>query len=382
MSNIQEMLELNGGSFVKAEAMARQLIKDGRTDIWLDLSLLQHAQGKTLECRASNAEYKQFFPDCPRLAFGEAWWKLYDGDLKGGLEHIEHGRSIGTLGDQNLKRLKGRLWNGEDDLTDKTVLLVGEGGMGDQIMGVRSAKHLATWSCTVIVACSKELCSLFRRCPGVTATVDLEAANSVSHDYYVPMMSSYRLMSEDWGTLWPGPYVKPCDKHSVWSRVIVSEEARFAHDVTPRHPQALKVGIRWKGNPRFEHEQLRVFPPELMWDAVYNDELKVYSLQKDCGEKPPEWVTDLEPLLGDWEQTAAAISNLDLVITSCTGVAHLSAAMGKETWVVVPAMPYYPWARPGSKSDWYPSVRLFRQERYGEWKKPFEEIFKALKERT
>jgi hypothetical protein len=73
-----------------------------------------------------------------------------------------------------------------------------------------------------------------------------------------------------------------------------------------------------------------------------------------------------------------AMDQLDLVISSCTSIAHLSAAMGKETWVVVPAMPYYPWARPGRKSDWYPSVTLFRQKCFGEWIPPFVEIKECL----
>jgi hypothetical protein len=73
---------------------------------------------------------------------------------------------------------------------------------------------------------------------------------------------------------------------------------------------------------------------------------------------------------------------MDLVITSCTSVAHMSAALGVETWVVVPILPYYMWSVPGEKSAWYDSVTLFRQEKYGDWTAPFAKISKRLEERT
>ena len=148
----------------------------------------------------------------------------------------------------------------------------------------------------------------------------------------------------------------------------------------PRKEGVLNVGLRWSGNPKFEHEQLRKFPPKLMLDLCDIPGIQFYSLQKEDQQLLPASVTDLEPLLGTWGCTASAIQRMDLVITSCTAVAHLAAGMGKPTWVVVPVMPYYPWARPGSKSDWYPTVKLFRQECYGEWWKPFDEISKNLRE--
>ena len=92
----------------------------------------------------------------------------------------------------------------------------------------------------------------------------------------------------------------------------------------------------------------------------------------------PGNVTDLDPLLGDWEQTAHAISRMGLVITSCTAIAHLAGAMNVPTWVIVPVMCYWPWAKRGNTSPWYPSVRLFRQETFGDWKKPFDEVRAAL----
>jgi len=78
--------------------------------------------------------------------------------------------------------------------------------------------------------------------------------------------------------------------------------------------------------------------------------------------------------LEHWEQTRAAVAGCDLVITSCTSVAHLSGAMGIPTWVVVPVLPYYLWAPPGDTTVWYDSVKLYRQEVFGDWTAPFKRI--------
>jgi ADP-heptose:LPS heptosyltransferase len=90
---------------------------------------------------------------------------------------------------------------------------------------------------------------------------------------------------------------------------------------------------------------------------------------------------DLRDQMKSFEDTASIIQGLDLVITSCTSIAHLSAALGKETWVIVPIMPYYAWSAPGDKSVWYDSVRLFRQEKYGEWDAPLKAIRSALEDK-
>ena len=144
-----------------------------------------------------------------------------------------------------------------------------------------------------------------------------------------------------------------------------------------------KVGIKWSGNPMFEHQQHRSFPSELMWNVVRDE--NCISLQKDSvgnlGETDnitptPEWMGT--PSLEEWKDTQMAISQCELVITSCTSVAHLAGAMGIETWVVVPILPYYLWALPGDKTPYYDSVTLFRQEKYGNWEAPFKKIKQAL----
>ena len=145
-----------------------------------------------------------------------------------------------------------------------------------------------------------------------------------------------------------------------------------------------KIGIRWSGNPLFEHQQFRIFPPEKLINLHKNrDHVKFFSLQRDNDLRElPEDITDLQHLLISWEDTAACIENLDLVITSCTAIAHIAGAMGKETWVIVPLLPYHCWAYGGDHSPWYTEkTTVIRQTKFSKWDDVFERIDQKLKER-
>ena len=108
----------------------------------------------------------------------------------------------------------------------------------------------------------------------------------------------------------------------------------------------------------------------------------LYSLQRDQDLIANLPFQDLKDDMQSWEDTASIVAGLDLVITSCTSVAHLSAALGVETWIIVPVLPYYLWAVPGNKSAWYDSVKLFRQTKYGDWSEPLNAVRYALQSKV
>jgi hypothetical protein len=110
-----------------------------------------------------------------------------------------------------------------------------------------------------------------------------------------------------------------------------------------------------------------------MFDAVKSDNYEFISLQRDAGvEATPMWVKQVH--LDSWEDTRAAVASCDLVISSCTSVSHLAAAMGIDTWVVTPIMPYFLYALEGEATPYYDSMTLIRQEIFGEWQAPFDKI--------
>lgn len=307
-------------------------------------------------------------PDDLRIQFNLGWHEMRHGNLKEGLRLMDAGRWINCFGGPPLKA-GTPIYNQEihgKDLIGKTILFHGEnGGYGDQIANVRFATDFADRGATVVVSCETGLMSMFRRVKGVSVVVDSRHADHVAHDYWVPGFSAAHLLDHSYETLPNQPYIS-------------AKKVEL-----PRKEGRLRIGVRWLGNPQFEHEQHREFPPELMFDVIrtFEDRADFWSLQRDQGSERvcESGAEDLQLFMQGWEGTAALIENMDLVISSCTSVAHLAAAMGKRTWVLIPVLPYYIWVWPNDDTTaWYPSVKLFKQKRYGHWKEPFAEVKRGL----
>jgi hypothetical protein len=294
-------------------------------------------------------------PDDNRIAFNLGWYEMMRGNLNKGHRMLDRGRPENVFGTPNIGFNKP-LWNGQ---RNKKILVEMEGGFGDQFYAMRHIKTLVDqYQCEVIVGGCMPLAPIMRQIEGVTAIVEHEGSHHVDCDYWVPSMSLEVPLGIEFSDV---------DGASYIPRLCESER---------------KVGVKWSGNPMFEHEQHRLFPSELMFNTV-NDE-DCISLQKDVAQHGetdglvavPSWMETVP--LDTWTDTQMAISKCDLVVTSCTGVAHLASAMGVETWVVVPILPYYLWALPGNKTPHYDSVTLYRQEKYGCWEAPFKKIKQDL----
>lgn len=291
-------------------------------------------------------------PDNHRAAYNRGWFALRDGDLQKGHELLDRGRLEDVFGNPRPST-PCPMWDGK---SPGTVLLTLEGGLGDQIWGVRFAKDIANRGCRVVVACSGELAPLLESCAGISAIVQHDAVYGVYHDFWIPSFSAVRALGYEYSDI-------------IGNRYIAAKPKIPSH--------RLKIGLRWQGNPRFEHEQHRVFPTELMFNAVKDIDADFISLQRDVAtENRPDWVDEVS--LNHWGETRDAISSCDLVISSCTSVAHLSGAMGVPTWIVSPVLPYFLWALPGEQTPWYKSVTLFRQTKFGQWEEPFNDIHNRL----
>ena len=321
----------------------------------IDIMLAEGLMGNFDVAKKIGEELFLSEPDDHRVAFNLGWYAFREGHLLDGMKLIARGRIEKVFGDSvpDVPTLK---WNGEKCVT---VLLNLEGGLGDQIHGARFARDIARMGNKVIVACSGSLAKIVSKVEGVTAVVQHEAVFGVVHDFWVPSMSAAIPLQLQYADVDGGAYIPKPD---------VKKNKKF------------RIGLRWQGNPQFEHEQHRQFDPKLLFDAVKDVDAEFVSLQRDEGvEHRPKWVKELP--LESWENTADTVASCDLVITSCTSVAHLSGAMGVDTWIVVPILPYYLWAKPGPKTEWYNSVTLFRQKNYGEWEAPFTKIKERLGEK-
>ena len=321
----------------------------------IDLQKEANIRGDFKKGREIGEVLEKASPGDDRAAFNRAWNVLADGHLQKGMKLLNRGRPDDAFGNPNPGTAMP-LWNGEGDCT---VLLNLEAGFGDQIHSVRFAKNIAERGCKVIVAGSPELTPIIRNCAGVSAAGAKAAGPLMYHDFWIPGMSSIIPLGLEYEDIDGAPYITPPP------RKLRSDRPR--------------IGLRWRGNSKIEADAQRLFPTRLMFDAVENMDADFVCLQRDDGiEDRPSWV-GLTPL-DNWVQTAQAIAECDLVISSCTSVAHLSAAMGIPTWIVTPILPYWMWALSGTTSPWYNAVTLFRQEVYGEWEAPFIAIGERLEE--
>lgn len=305
-------------------------------------------------------------PNDLRAKFNRGWFLINQGDLQGGFQCLEAGRHLSVYGGGKIPSTKP-IWDGSD-LKDKTVILNMECGFGDQIIYARFATEVWRRRGTAILCAEPQLHGLFNRIPGVEKCISLREVASTYHDFWIPGFSCSWLFGHTFETLPKQPYLF-ANQHSVpiWKTILNSEKP--------------KIGIRWSGSPLFEHQQFRVFPAEKLINLYKEfDHCRFYSLQRDTDLRElPDGVADLQHLLISWEDTAACIENLDLVITSCTSIAHLASAMGKPTWVVVPLLPYHIWAYGGEHSPWYQdTTRVFRQTVFGKWDNTFENVATEL----
>ena len=314
----------------------------------LDMQLAAGLMGDFKEGWRLAQKIEQEEPWNNRAAFNRGWYLMQQGKLLEGEKLLFRGRDESVFGNEPPKSPMP-MWDGK---SKGTVLLNLEGGLGDQIHGVRYARDIAKIAGEVIVACSGALATLFRDVKGVVAVVQHDAVYGVVHDFWAPSMSTIPLLGYEYKDISGKPYI---------NRPAVQPH------------KGLRIGLRWQGNPQFEHEQHRIFPPTKLFDALDDIEAEFISLQRDEGSQfKPYWVKEVP--LNHWEETKLAVASCDLVITSCTSVAHLSGSMRIPTWIVTPILPYYLWAPKGNTTVWYDSVKLYRQEVFGDWSAPFNQI--------
>lgn len=352
----------------------------------IDQLLAYQLEGKQKEAWAISEELEKEGPDkiigpdgkhnpdtWIRHSFNRGWFLLQQGDYQKGCQLLENGRFISVYGSGPLKTDKPIFNPQEHDIKGKGIIISLEGGYGDEIIHARFATTFKEQGASkVYLAAAPEMAGVFSRIPGVDKVILRNEAHTVDHDFWVPGFSAGWVAGHTFDNFPGKPYMSP-NSHSVeiWKNLINSDK--------------VKIGIRWAGNPKFEHQQFRKFPEQFMTNIAKYKEVQVYSLQRDHNViQLPEGITDLQHFLLSWEDTMACIANLDIVITSCTSIAHIAAAMGKETWVCPPILPYHTWAYgspQNNKSPYYDCVTLFRQEEAGKWNTTFQKLYAALEEK-
>jgi tetratricopeptide (TPR) repeat protein len=294
--------------------------------------------------------------------------KLMRGDFAGGWEDYEH-RTAKTQ--KHPGRYAEPIWRGEE-LAGKTILLHCEQGLGDTLQAIRYARHIQARGARVICEVQKPLLPLLARTPGIDVLI-AEHADLPPHDYQIVLLSVPRLLG-----------IPPDEPPYLFAS---EERLGFWKDRIESIP-GLKIGIAWQGDSTFEYDWLRSIPLAEFAPLAAVPNCSLISLQKFEGveqiaanrETVP--VMELEPEIdttaGPFEDTAAIMKHLDLVITSDTSIAHLAGGLGVPVWLATSYAPDWRWMMHRDDCLWYPTMRLFRQTEIRRWDDVFARMAREL----
>lgn len=272
------------------------------------------------------------------------------------------------------------LWQGTP-LAGGTLAVHYEQGFGDTLQFARYGcllRQLAGDTGTIRLECQPELVSLLS---GVTGFDEVIAAGTsgTTADLQVSLMSLPHLFATSLATI-PNktPYiVAPEGKTTIWYNLLRQQI-----------PSGLRVGVAWAGNKDHQNDRNRSIPLSLLSKLANTPEVSLISLQKSVDTTEWEksaaekWIYNYSANLEDFTDTAALIEVLDLVITVDTSIAHLSGAMNKPTWVMLPFAPDWRWMMAREDSPWYPSIKLFRQKAPANWEAVLTDVKQALQDRV
>lgn len=250
-------------------------------------------------------------------------------------------------------------WTGEP-LEGRTLLVLGEQGVGDQFQFLRFVRHPAVQAAArVVVACQPDAVSLLR-----ASGFDAVARDTVVEtDLYVPMLSLPLLLGVD--ADWPGG-------GTAYLSVPGTGPRRSATRIR-------RVGVVWAGNPAHRNDAVRSIPPSMLHALLHTHPgLQFVCMQHGADDVDLPSGSWERPACGDWLETARQLSTLDLLITVDTGIAHLAGALGLPVWILVPHVPDWRWGPRGSATAWYPAARLFRQPTRGDWARVLTNVSAAL----
>ena len=263
------------------------------------------------------------------------------------------------------------LWLGKESLADKTILLYSEQGLGDTIQFCRYAKLVADLGARVILEVPKPLINLLGNLSGVTKLAEV-GSPLPPFDYQCPLMSLPLAFKTTLSNIPANiPYLKADEKKSLFWREKLGEKNK------PR------VGLVWSGGfipnlPEVWAVKKRRNIPLAKIAGLKNPDIEFYSLQKGQPAKSElanlirdNWggpkIFDFTNLLNDFSDTAALIENLDLVISVDTSTAHLAGALGKPVSILNRFDTCWRWLLERTDSPWYPTAKLYRQEKAGNW---------------
>ena len=325
-------------------------------------------QGKLDEAVASYRKALTIKPDYAKAHSNLGILQLLLGEFQDGWGNYTWRWKVKDYG-LSLRDYKEPIWDGST-LEGKTILLYPEQGLGDTIQFARYLPLVEALGARVLVEVQEPLYRLFE---GSKFADNLVGINQPLPPFncHAPLLDLPRLLNTTLETI-PG-----CD-----SFLKASPELREQWADRIRPSENIRIGVVWAGSPTHKNDRNRSFDSAFFRPLTEIPGVSVYSLQvvrdgesaRVLGDK----ATDIAPFLTDFADTAAMMSNLDLIVSADTSVVHLAGTLGKPVWVLLPFNPDWRWLLERDDSPWYPTMRLFRQSTIGGWAGVFDEISEAL----
>jgi len=250
-------------------------------------------------------------------------------------------------------------WDGSD-LAGRTILLRSEQGLGDTVQFARYTPLVAGRGARVVLGCPPALHALLRTVPGV-ADVVTDGMKLPRLDLQIPLMSLPLVF---------GTAVETIPADVPYVTADPSECSRWRTKLGA-NPSAFNVGLAWAGHPRNSNDRRRSLPLRVLAPLADVPGVTLHSLQG--GEAARQIDEAAVPIVDhhaerhDFAALAGLVANLDLVISVDTITAHLAGALGRPVWTLLSFSPDWRWLVGRDDSPWYPSMRLFRQTRAGDW---------------
>lgn len=345
-------------------------IKPDFAEAHSNLGTVLQSMGRYDDATAAFRRAIAFQPDFAKAHLNLAFVLLLQGDLANAWPEYEwRWKCVGG------ETFTQPLWTGEE-LRGRTILLHPEQGFGDTIHMARYVPRVAARGGRVVLECQPELQRVFERLPDVWRVVP-KGQPRPEFDVQCPLLSLPHVFGTTLESIPAEPEYLSADPQlaEAWSKRIDA-------------PPGLKVGLVWAGSAGHLNDRNRSIPLARLARLREIEGVRFHGLQKGpaaaqaAADPPPLPMTDFDPLLTDFAETAALVANLDLVISVDTAVAHLAAALGKPVWLLLPFVPDWRWLLDREDNPWYPTMRLFRQKAIGDWDEVVERVAEALGRRA
>lgn len=365
LNNLGNLLREIGRPDESAAVLRRAIEVDpGFFRAWNNLGSALRDTGDLAAALAAYDRALELKPDHAEARLNRSMAMLAAGDYENGWAEYEWRWRGARENPGAWPNFKQPQWHGEPP-DGRSILLHAEQGFGDALQFVRYAPLVAARGARVILECPGELARLFARLPGVAQVVP-KGAVLPAFDLHCPLMSLPLACGTTLATV---PNAMP---------YLVADPAKVQGWRERLGGQAgMRVGIVWAGNPR-RHDPVahlvdrrRSIHLRQLEALLAVPGVRFFSLQKGEAEAQIAEVganlTSLAADLHDFDDTAAVMAALDLVITVDTSVAHLAGGLARPVWVLSRFDACWRWGQAGEATPWYPTMRILRQKRYGDW---------------